>query len=170
MQYQDKETDLVLDNEFECASAREFQRLGKSHYAIDLLKEDFDPRYPVVWEYAFCFRVRSFSDRMQRATFRINQGRGPLKWLGGPHHIKRKGKWRVLPSNAVFEGDDYVEVAVEVAPRDEFLLANNPYAAPAEVEAEVQATVDAVDFLQAVELGHSPEGRPILAVETEKRD
>ena len=91
-QYLDAESGITLDNEFECASAREFSRIGPGHYEVQLLIENYNPAYPVVWEYMFCFRVRSQSDQAQTVTFRVMKARGGISYLDGPHFTRRNGK------------------------------------------------------------------------------
>ena len=168
--YFDAESGITLDNEFECASAREFSKIGSGHYQVDLLIENYNPAYPVVWEYMFCFRVRSQSDQAQMVTFRIMQGRGGISYLDGPHFAKRNGKWDLVPRSQTQMEKDYVEVTLDVAAGDEFLLGNHPFPTPAEVETAIHATAAALDDFSVHEYGRTPEGRPLLALESAPRD
>ena len=80
--FDDADSGITLDNEFECASARGFSKIGPGHYQVDLLIENNNPAYPVVWEYMFCFRVRSQSDQAQTVTFRVMKARGGISLFG----------------------------------------------------------------------------------------
>ena len=169
-QYHDADSGITLDNEFECASARAFGKIGPGHYQVELLIENYNPNYPVVWEYMFCFRVRSQSDQAQTVTFRVMKGRGGISYLDGPHFAKRNGKWDLIPRAQTEMSRDYVEVTLDVAAGDEFLLGNHPFPTPAEVESAMQATAAALDDFSVREYGRTPEGRPLLALESAPRD
>ncbi len=168
--FHDSDSGITLDNEFECASAREFSRIGPGHYQVELLIENYSPDYPVVWEYMFCFRVRSQSDQAQTVTFRVMKGRGGISYLDGPHFAKRNGKWGLVPRSQTHMTQDYVEVTLEVAAGDEFLLGNHPFPTPAEVESAMHATAAALDDFSVREFGRTPEDRPLLALESQPRD
>ncbi len=168
--YHDPDSGISLDNEFECASARAFSKLGPGRYQVELLIENYNPAYPVVWEYMFCFRVRSQSDQAQTVTFRVMKGRGGISYLDGPHFAKRNGKWELVPRSQTHMSNDYVEVTLEVGPNDEFWLGNHPFPTSAEVESAMHATAAALDDFSVREYGRTPEGRPLLALESEPRD
>ncbi len=168
--FYDADSGITLDNEFECASARAFSKIGPGHYQVELLIENYSPDYPVVWEYMFCFRVRSEADEAQSVTFRIMEGRGGISYLDGPHFAKRNGKWELVPRSQTHMSKEYVEVTLAVAAGDEFLLGNHPFPTPAEVESAVRATAAALDDFSVREYGRTPEGRPLLALESEPRD
>lgn len=171
-QYHDPDSGITLDNEFECASAREFSKIGPGHYQVELLIENYNPMYPVVWEYMFCFRVRSQSDQAQTVTFRIKKGRGGISYIDGPHFAKRNGNWEVVPRSdtKLSKEQEYVEVTLDVAAGDEFWLGNHPFPTPAEVESAMHAAAAALDDFSVREFGRTPEGRPLLALESEPRD
>ena len=159
-QYLDAESGITLDNEFECASAREFSRIGPGHYEVQLLIENYNPAYPVVWEYMFCFRVRSQSDQAQTVTFRVMKARGGISYLDGPHFTRRNGNWELVPRSQTQMSNEYVEVTLDVAPGDEFLLGNHPFPTPGEVESTMHATAAALDNFSVREYGRTPEDRP----------
>ena len=169
-QYLDAESGITLDNEFECASAREFSRIGPGHYEVQLLIENYSPAYPVVWEYMFCFRVRSQADQAQTVTFRVMKGRGGIRYLDGPHFVKRNGNWELVPRSQTQISKEFVEVTLDVAAGDEFLLGNHPFPTPGEVESAMHATAAALDSFSVREYGRTPEDRPLLALESEPRD
>lgn len=169
-QYHDPDSGISLDNEFECASARAFSKIGSGHYQVELLIENYSPDYPVVWEYMFCFRVRSQSDQAQTVTFRIMEGRGGISYLDGPHFAKRNGNWELVPRSQTRMSEEYIEVSLDVAAGDEFWLGNHPFPTPAEVEAATHATAAALDDFVVHEYGRTPEGRPLLALESEPRE
>ena len=169
-QYHDAEFGITLDNEFESASARAFSKLGPGHYQVELLIENYNPNYPVVWEYMFCFRVRSQLDQAQTVTFRVMKGRGGISYIDGPHFAKRNGNWALVPRSQTALTKEYVEVTLDVAPGDEFLLGNHPFPTPGEVESAMRATAAALDDFSVREFGRTPEDRPLLALESDPRD
>ena len=73
--YFDAESGITLDNEFECASARAFSTISPGHFQVELLIENYSPDYPVVWEYMFCFRVRSVRSSADRDVSRHARAR-----------------------------------------------------------------------------------------------
>ena len=168
--FHDADSGITLDNEFECASARGFSRIGAGHYQVDLLIENYNPAYPVVWEYMFCFRVRSQSDQAQTVTFRVMKARGGISYLDGPHFAKRNGNWDLVPRSQTQMSKEYVEVTLDVAAGDEFLLGNHPFPTPAEVESAMHATAAALDDFSVREYGRTPEDRPLLALESQPRE
>jgi len=168
--FYDADSGITLDNEFECASARAFSKIGPGHYQVELLIENYSPDYPVVWEYMFCFRVRSQSDQAQTVTFRIMEGRGGISYLDGPHFTKRNGNWELVPRSQTRMSKDYIEVTLDIAAGDEFLLGNHPFPTPAEVESALHATAAALDDFTVHEYGRPPERRPLLALQSQPRD
>jgi hypothetical protein len=168
--YHDSDSGITLDSEFESASARGFSKIGPGHYQVDLLIENYSPDYPVVWEYMFCFRVRSQSVQAQKVTFRVMKGRGGISYIDGPHFAKRNGNWEVIPRAQTELSKEYVEVTLDVAAGDEFLLGNHPFPTTGEVESDMHAAAAALDEFSVREFGRTPEGRPLLALESEPRD
>ena len=121
-------------------------------------------------EYAFHVRISSEEERSVKLRFNFTNTNG-AGYMDPPYWILREGRWwQIGESDIHFVSREYCEITVFLGQAETVQIANKPYLTPGRVVVEMEELVDCYPFLSLVDIGHTAEGRPILALETEPRD
>jgi len=170
------ENGVVVDSDFECASAGEIRLREDGVFEIDYLHENvvdwfqelIDGGVGVPKEYAFCVRARNTTQEPQRVTCRFLLSPVGREYLAPQEWIRRADGWEWIPAADVLVEDDRsaIEVSAELGPSETAWIGSAPFIDPGTVQRRAQALADEFEMWTYREIGRTAQDRPIVTLES----
>ncbi len=171
---------IVLDADFDCASAGEIRVIKPSYFEIDYQVEKV-----VDWfqkqqdqgrggpkEYTACVRARNTDTKPGRVCckFLSSPGKG-RNYLGPPWWIRGTWGWEMIDVASTTSDADhnYVEITVDIEADSSVLIASAPFVDPDAVCRWARSIADRYAVWSFGDIGTSASGRLIPLVETPER-
>lgn len=170
---------IVVDADFECASAGEIRLREDGVHEIDYLHENvvdwfqelIDGGVGVPKEYAFCVRARNTTQEPQLARCRFLLSPVGRNYLAPQEWIRRADGWEWIPAAdvRVEENRSAIEISAELAPSETVWIASAPFIEPETVRRRAQALADEFEMWTYREIGRTAEDRPIVVLESPEK-
>ena len=176
------DNDVVIDDDFPCSSAGTIQALGSGVYEIgykpeeipqwfqDVLDELFAGK-GVPKEYMAHVRVANNGAQAKRLALRFVLSAKGASYMYPPWWVWRENMgWAWIPATDTdFHPAEYVDISINVQPREIVRIASAPYEKPEVVIEKAKHVAERYDVWDYREIGTTAQGRPLCVLETEPR-
>ena len=162
---------------FEGASLAGVRATGRGSFEVDCLEEPGVPELAynrVFYDYSFACGLHNGASCPRQVVVRLKLcARSASRNMGfmcGPYWVRRARWWHHLTEAAHCTGEDWVETRLDLEPGESLVLSTKPFWTAEETRQVLAEYEERLPFARPRSIGQTPEGRDILAIETEPRE